>query len=267
MVNFTPNMDTRGIYNLIVESGGDKAQNGLSTLYGRIGGDVVKTTDNGKSWMKVPVEIPMAKPHREQSPSINHIDGSGDVIYASVRYSENGDRVLIYHLSTDGKRFVPIQEMPLFSSDHFEPLERTLFRNPSVEHLQDNFSGAAQFFKQLVNADNRTQRHLMQERLDVAFAVSGDIFYLEYNFKLFRWERGDTEWHDTDQEETVELTLDIARKELKLAASGDTVYVGKRDGHLVVSYDKEIIGLISPPLCHFQWILSMILWLLGTPYM
>ncbi len=238
MVNVTPSMDTGDIYNLIVRPGGNKAQNRLPTLYGRMGGDVVRTTDNGKSWMKVPVEISMAKSHREQYPSINRIVETGGVIYASVHYNESGDRVSLYRLSADSRMFVPIQEMPQFDSDHFEPLERTLFRNPSVEHLQDNFSGAAEFFKQLVNADNRTQRHLMQERLDGAFAVSGEIFYLEYNFKLFRWERGNTEWYETEQEETVELSLDIARKDLKLAASGDTVYVGKRDGHLVVSYDK-----------------------------
>ena len=63
-------------------------------------------------------------------------------------------------------------------------------------------------------------------------------FFTEYNFKLFRWEPGDTEWHATGQEETIGLTGDIARKGLKLAVSGNTVYVGKRDGHLVVSFDK-----------------------------
>ena len=41
-----------------------------------------------------------------------------------------------------------------------------------------------------------------------------------------------------DREETVELIWDIARVPLKLAVSGDTVCVGKRDGHLVVSFDK-----------------------------
>ena len=41
-----------------------------------------------------------------------------------------------------------------------------------------------------------------------------------------------------DWEETAELTLDIAMKDLKLAVSEDTVYVGKRDGHLNVSFDK-----------------------------
>ena len=71
-----------------------------------------------------------------------------------------------------------------------------------------------------------------------AFAVSGDTFYMEYNYKLFRWEPGDTEWYDTEQEETIELSLDLAFRNLKIAASGNTVYVGKRDGHLVVSFDK-----------------------------
>ncbi|MYA70473.1 PQQ-binding-like beta-propeller repeat protein [Candidatus Poribacteria bacterium] len=61
---------------------------------------------------------------------------------------------------------------------------------------------------------------------------------MEYNYKLFRWEPGDTEWYDTEQEETVELTSQLAFRELKLAASENTLYVGKRDGHLVVSFDK-----------------------------
>ena len=26
------------------------------------------------------------------------------------------------------------------------------------------------------------------------FAVSGDTFYIEYNFKLFRWEIGNAKW-------------------------------------------------------------------------
>ena len=32
--------------------------------------------------------------------------------------------------------------------------------------------------------------------------------------------------------------MDIAMEDLKLAVSGDTVYVGKRDGHPVVSFDR-----------------------------
>ena len=210
-----------------------------------------KTTDNGKTWMDVPVEIPMAKPHKEQSPHINQIVISGSVIYASVDYDENGEKVGIYRLSTDGSRFVRIQEIPIIDSDYFEPLERTLLRNPTIEHLQENFSGATEFFKQLVKADNRIQNVLMREGLRGVFAVSDDTFYLEYNFKLFRWQRGDNEWYDTRQEETVDFSLDIAKQDLKLAASENAVYVGKRDGNLLASFDKGTNWLDFTPALPF----------------
>ncbi len=250
MVNITPDNDKTGIYNLIVNTANDKGQNGLPTVYGKLVG-AKKTTDNGKTWMDVPVEIPMAKPHKEQSPHINQIVISGSVIYASVDYDENGEKVGIYRLSTDGSRFVRIQEIPIIDSDYFEPLERTLLRNPTIEHLQENFSGATEFFKQLVKADNRIQNVLMREGLRGVFAVSDDTFYLEYNFKLFRWQRGDNEWYDTRQEETVDFSLDIAKQDLKLAASENAVYVGKRDGNLLASFDKGTNWLDFTPALPF----------------
>ena len=235
MVNITPDKDKIGIYNLIMDKGSDKEQNGLSTFYGRIGRGVVKTSDKGKSWTDVPVEIPMTKPHREDSPSINQIVKSGGVIYASVDYQENGEKVRLYRVSADGRSFVPIQDMPVFDSGE---LKRKLPQNLFVEKLQESYSGATQFFKQLVQEDDRKQGKLIKRGLRGAFAVSVDTFYMEYNYKLFRWKPGDTEWYDTEQEETVELSLDIAMRDLKLAVSGNTVYVGKRDGRLVVSFDK-----------------------------
>ena len=70
---------------------------------------------------------------------------------------------------------------------------------------------------------------------------------------------GETKWYDTGVEETNELSMAKAARAFeaagmprekivgiistweqgfRLAVSGDTVYVGKRDGHLVVSFDK-----------------------------
>ena len=252
MVNITPEMDKGFLYDIIVDKEDNKGQNRLSTLYGILGADVIKTEDKGKSWLNVPVEIPMSKPHRDSYPQINHIIKSDGVIYASVDYRDgSGMRVSPYHLPENGRTFIQIQDIPIFDSDYFEPLERTLFRKPSVEHLQDNYSGAAQFFKQLVKLDNRKQQILMREGLHGTLAVSDGTFYLEYNYKLFRWEHGDTEWYDTEQEETVELSLDIAMKDLKLAASGNTVYVGKRDGNLVVSFDKGSNWINLTPVLPF----------------
>ena len=83
------------------------------------------------------------------------------------------------------------------------------------------------------------------------FAVTDDTFYLEYNFKLFRCEKGDREWSDTGVEETVELTLDVAVRNLKLAVSRDTVYVGKRDGTLLQSFDAGINWIDLTPVLPF----------------
>ncbi len=243
IVNITPNES--GIDNLIVFN----EQNLPSTLYGKVGGDVVKTIDGGNSWVNVPVEIPMTKSHREQDPQVNHIVKSAGVIYAGVKYYENGEKVRLYRASADARTFVPIQDMPFFDSGE---LKRLLPQNLFVAKLQENYSGAFQFFKYLVQADNLKQNDLIRMGLRGAFAVSGKTFYMEYNYKLFRWEPGDTEWYDTEQEETVELTLDLAFRELKLAASGNTVYVGKRDGHLVVSFDKGTNWIDLTPALPFS---------------
>lgn len=76
------------------------------------------------------------------------------------------------------------------------------------------------------------------------FAVSGTTFYAERNKKLYRWKPGMTKWHDTGliDEGRHENLRDSNRlfnaTGFKLAVSGNTVYVGKRDGHLMQSYDE-----------------------------
>ena len=107
-----------------------------------------------------------------------------------------------------------------------------------AEMLRKSSAGATQFFKQLSRMNTPHSLTLYRDGAHGAFAVSGNTFYMEYNFKLFRWEPGDTLWQGIGQEETVELIPDIASKDLQIAVSGNTVFVGKRDGHLVVSFDK-----------------------------
>ena len=83
-----------------------------------------------------------------------------------------------------------------------------------------------------------------------SFAVSDETYYVEYGQKLFRWEPEMTEWDDTgliDETEFV-FPLDYSAEAstsmnaldsigFKIAVSGSTVYVGKRDGHLSQSFD------------------------------
>ena len=233
MIKITQDKERRVFRNLIAYKGNEKRQNMLPTLYGIVDvGFIVKTTDEGKSWKDVQVEIPMTAPLRENPPRYIQIITSGDAVYAKGGTIGAG-KMRLYRVSEDGNTLEPIQGMPTFDSLE---LREHLYKsqNLSIEALQEKFSGATQFFKQLLQATPQEQDTLIQNGLRGPFAVSDDTFYMEYNFKLFRWEPGDTEWQDIGQEETSNRTW----PDLKLAVSGETVYAGKRDGSLVVSFDR-----------------------------
>ena len=248
MVNIT--QDTGQIGNLIAYREKNEGDNVPLTLYARYEEEkVLKTTDRGASWQEVRTEIPMTEPDRERGPDITQIVKGDGKIYAKGGDSLGRGKTQIYRVSTDDNSLVPIQGMPIFDAMEltFQVDEIRMQRiNGSnlpeaalIEQLRKKSAGAAEFFKQLAKSDPRQPDVYMQLGFRKgAFAVSGDTFYMEYNYKLFRWEPGDTEWYDTEQEETIELSGGVAFGELKLAASGNTVYVGKRDGHLVVSFDK-----------------------------
>ena len=241
-VNIT--MDKSKIEALIAYKRNDKKQDIPPTLYAKYEGRIAKTSDEGKSWHAVQIEIPMMDPDREKPPDITHIFKSDGVLYARGGGSFHRSKAYIYRVSTDGNMLVPIQGMPIFDSlrsysDSGKILDnRFNISDKSVlEQMQEEIPGATQLFKQLIQTDRENQFKLFRVAQRSPFAVSGDTFYMEYNYKLFRWKPGDTEWHGTGVEETVELTLDMAGKAPKLAVSGDTVYFGKRDGHLVQSLD------------------------------
>ena len=212
-------------------------------LYGRSGNKVVKTTNRGRSWKTIQTDIPMTAPHRDEPPIITQIVKSGGVLCAKGKAP--GEEIRLYQISQDSRILRQIQEAPVFHS-------RTLMNQLSqggrfsldlqdksfIEQLQEGTSGATQFFKQLAESDRRRSSELIRGGLHGAFAFSGNTFYIEYNYKLFRWELGEIEWYDTELEETAELSGYRMMQGFKLAASANTVYVGKRDGHLVVSFDK-----------------------------
>ena len=268
------------IENLIAYKGSDKGQNMPPTLYATFGGEIVKTTDKGKSWKIIQMGIPMIAPVREEPPTFTRIREFGGMFYAKTSgfYNPGNERkTSLYRISADGRTVMPIQGMPIFDS---QELDRLWIKGRSgsldvsdksfVEQLKENFFGADKFFKTLAQGGIlrqdellrqqlfQDQHQLIQRGLSGAFAVSGDTFYLEYNFKLFRWRPGETEWYDTGVQETSELLYMEAHKAFEgaglppekideilstwqgftLAVSGNTIYVGKRDGRLVVSFDR-----------------------------
>ena len=243
------NTEIGGSINDLICVNTSKGRNTSGSLYARFTGGmnyswVFKSSDKGKSWHVVNPEIPP----QESIPSLTRIVESDGVLYAKRRGPSNWAITGVSQISEDRNTLIPIKGMPTFEASDLDDLLRK--RKRSLRHLsdkefvemfQESCIGATQFFKQLALMGKIRipfADHLQESGLNGTFAVSGDTFYLEYNFKLFRWEPGGTKWSDTGQEETVILTYDSMRRDLKLAVSGDTVYAGKRDGHLVASLDK-----------------------------
>ena len=228
--------------NLIAFSPNER-QNTPTILYAATGNVVVKSNNGGKSWRALNPEIQITEPYREEPPQILDIIESNGVLYAKGKVP--GEEVRLYQILQDGTTLMQIQDTPVF---HSRTLRNQLFQRRGVsfdlqdksffEQLQEGSSGATQFFKQLAEGDPRRSGRLISAGMRGAFAVSGHTFYMEYNYKLFRWEPGDTEWYDTELEETAELFGDKMMEGFKLAVLGNTIYVGKRDGHLFVSFDK-----------------------------
>ena len=135
-----------------------------------------------------------------------------------------------------------------------EPLSTQIIR-------EDPKFGAEGFLKLLgqEQGEHQLAYDLMWEGLFGNFAVSGETYYMEYNYKLFRWKPSDTRWSDTGVEETCELTEENMSHGFKLATSDQTVYVGKRDGHLVQSLDggdswNDRTSNLPLPVEHFNQI-------------
>ncbi len=132
----------------------------------------------------------------------------------------------------------------------------------STEMIRNDPKFGADCFLKLLDEDqsNHQMAHeLMWEGLFGNFAVSGGSYYMEYNYKLFRWKPGDTRWSDTGVEETCEFPCENTSRGFKIAASGEIVYVGKRDGQLFQSLDggenwNDITSNLPQPVEQFNQI-------------
>ncbi len=237
------------------------ASKGAAALYANVGKHFVKSNDDGTSWEAVSLEVnPRGSLPQKQQPEIVQIAKANGVLYA--KGIQRSYETTILQLSPDGNALIPITGAPpsLGSSELAHKVlagKRFTFRDErrSGPELRVGFSGvtdallddlsktpdfgADRFFERLVEVrkDPPLVYELIREGLWGNFAVSDETFYMEYNYKFFRWKPGDPEWHDTGVEETGELRRETLWRGFKIAASDGTVYVGKRDGHLLQSLD------------------------------
>ena len=185
-VNFTP--DNSRIGNIIVYKEDGKGQNTHPIIYGNVG-EMVRTTDQGKSWHVIPTDMPMTSYSKEQPTDISQIVKSDGVIYAkgsslssSYSYVEGNGETRIFRVSTDGNKLVPVQGMPAFDSTKLYDLMGLGDASRGsdryyAEMLQKSSTGATQFFNQLAKMSIPQSETFYQFGVQGAFAVSGNTFF------------------------------------------------------------------------------------------
>ena len=168
-------------------------------LYAHTGYEVYQSSDAAEAWKKVPVDGQEAV----LNPRTKLAAESKFVVVGNTLYflSSEAEDFQIFRLSTDGDTLIPVQGVPIFARSTLNPR--------AISRLQTETA-----------------------------AASRDVFYVEYQRGLFKWRLGDPEWINTGLVDTSQVFYSDFRGGFKLAVSGETVYVGQRDGKLFQSLDE-----------------------------
>jgi len=235
-----------------------------NVLYANIGHALVSSSDGGESWIPIP-----------GSPgNLLSMSTFNDVLYAK---GSKGLRPSLFRLAAEDNRLIPVPGMPDFGDSRFDNEQLTEEINLALlATLQDEGKKSIEYGKKLnpehfdVDRFNEAYSKIMKESMANSlqsflgsFAVSSATYYVESEQKLFRWKPGTTEWRDTgliDEGESAysfDGFIDFASIGFKLAVSGSTVYVGKRDGHLFQSFDEgntwnEVTANLPFPVDRFK---------------
>ena len=218
----------------------------------------VTSTDNGESWTPLPGGI-------DHGVFIKAFD---DALYVK-RGNQMNSSSPIARLSTEDNRLTFIRDMPAFENVMPEKTDEEMGRimmealtDAAKQNLEEGVPPNPEDvdFNQLNEAMNK----VLQEQASAGlmsfignFAVSDDTYYVEYGKTLYRWRPGMREWHNTglvdkgedpfaslfsgpfDYSADVSTSYDtINAMGFRIAVSGSTIYVGKRDGHLLQSFDE-----------------------------
>ena len=203
-------------------------------LYVHTGKGLVQSTDGGESWKNV------------------HIDGSKDSLesigqeHSRVNFSfdsklaltdgglygldPDGNNLHIFRLSTDDNIFIPVQGIPTFDRKTLSTELWTSIAKVERIDLPDNMEKNTELTKAL--------RGIATFVIAGGFVVNDETFYIEHQRRLFKWKPGDPEWTNTGLIDLGKQSGADLRKGFKLTASAETVYVGKRAGHLFQSLDS-----------------------------
>ena len=204
---------------------------------------VAKSIDGGASWQKLRFnagELTL-KPAENAAPSDLLISPklliSDGVLYGATPDLVEENKLRILRLSAGGNVLVPLQDIPAFPEVIATETQENESRIASKQDITDDSAKDREKPDDSINTEQQTDvENPSDPHLD-GFAVSGDTFYVEHKQRLLRWKRGDPKWTDTGLRDVTQPLENPFNSGFKIAVSEETVYVGKRDGHLLRSPD------------------------------
>ena len=224
-------------------------------LYGNTGTNVAKSTDGGMSWKTLRFDPDEWTPKSELDSGgptfFSRLVVSDGVLYGITPILGVEGAQRIFHLSANGSALIPIQGTPILGGNLSIETPETELQEAPKENIADDSANNPDKVSQ---SPDTTRQPIAYPR---GFAVSGDTFYVEYKQRFFRWRRGEPDWFDTGLIDTDEVSSEDNTKRSKLAISGETVYVGRRDGHLFRSLDggntwKDVTSTLPLPFESFN---------------
>ena len=194
-----------------------------SRLYAYNGSEVSQSINGGRTWKGVRVGDEQEPPELiAKEPSRAHpLFDSKFVITGNALYliSPIGSDLRIFRLSTDGNILNPVRNVP--------DLDGALSLGLPTDSEKAKQTHLSEITVLPIERRVKTK----------TLTANRDVFYLEYKRRLFKWRLGDPEWTNTGLVDTGEAVDEGFYTGFKIAVSGETVYVGKRDGQLLWSLD------------------------------
>lgn len=194
-----------------------------NVLYALTPDETLKSVDRGESWELVGLSTDK---NASLEAGTTKVAIAGSVLYAS---NSELDGVTLFRLSDAGDVFQPVESMPDFEED-------TLHKEWQKKRLEARRNGDD---VDKVQAQWKADQHRAFEEwmTNGTFTVAKDTVFMEYRHKLFRWRRGETAWHYTGLEDQGGISP-LEGKGFTLAALGSTIYAGKREAELFLSFDN-----------------------------
>ena len=211
-------------------------------LYAHTGYTVYQSTDEGVSWKKISITEDFAgkviaitnNPSKPESALVSNTFHSKLVVDDNNLYliSPGVNNLQISRVSIDDSIRSPVQSIPASDDKVLRRKLPTGSEAVKETHLSEG---------------SKTEHHAIvsivpppinKETAGAGIvAVSNDVFYAEQERTLFKWKLGDPVWTNTGLTDKSQESYYNDSQDLKLAVSGETIYVGKRDGKLFQSLD------------------------------